>query len=58
MAPRILIFSIGMDADNLFYVKFITTEAPTFFGCIISVLAMVKIAQTYYYDTRINVQSP
>ena len=41
MAPRILIFSIVMDADNSFYVKFIATEVPTFFGYIISVLAMV-----------------
>ena len=41
MAPRILIFSIAMDADNSFYVKFIATYAPTFFGYIISVLAMV-----------------
>ena len=41
MAPRILIFSIAMDVDNSFYVKFIATEAPTFFGYIISVLAMV-----------------
>ena len=40
-APRILFFSIAMDADNSFYVKFIATEAPTFFGYIISVLAMV-----------------
>ena len=30
-----------MNADSSFYVKFITTEAPTFFGYIISVLAMV-----------------
>ena len=30
-APRILIFSIAMDADNSFYVKFIATYAPTFF---------------------------
>jgi len=30
-----------MDADNEFYVKFIATEAPTFFVHIISVLAMV-----------------
>jgi hypothetical protein len=36
-----LIFSIAMDADNLFYVKFIANYAPTFFGYIISVLAMV-----------------
>ena len=35
-------FSIAMNADNLFYVKFIATEAPTFFGYIISVLTMVK----------------
>ena len=37
----ILIFSIAMDANNSLYVKFIATEAPTFFGYIISVLAMV-----------------
>ena len=41
MAPRILIFSIAMDADNSSYVKFIATYAPTYFGYIISVLAMV-----------------
>ena len=40
-ALRILIFSIAMDADYSFYVKFIATEAPTFFGHIISVLASV-----------------
>jgi hypothetical protein len=39
----ILIFSIAMDADNSFYVKFIATYAPTFFGYIISVLAMVAL---------------
>ena len=37
----ILIFLIAMDAYNSFYVKFIATYAPTFFGYIISVLAMV-----------------
>jgi hypothetical protein len=42
MAPRILIFSIAMDADNSFYVKFIVTEAPAFLGYIISVVAMVQ----------------
>ena len=42
MAPRILIFSIAMGADNSFYVKSIATYAPTFFGYIISVLAIVK----------------
>ena len=40
-APRILICAIAMDADNSFYVKFIATEAPKFFGYIISVLATV-----------------
>ena len=30
-----------MDADNSFYVKFIATFAPTFFGYIILVLDMV-----------------
>jgi hypothetical protein len=42
MAPRIFIFSIAMGADNSFYVKSIVTYAPTFFGYIISVLAIVK----------------
>ena len=41
MAPRILIFSIAIGADNSFYVKSIATYAPTFFGYIISVLAIV-----------------
>ena len=41
MAPRILIFSIAIDADNSFYVKFIATFAPIFFGYIISILAIV-----------------
>ena len=40
-APRILISSITMGADNSFYVKSIATYAPTFFGYIISILAMV-----------------
>ena len=40
-APRILIFSIAMGAGYSFYVKFIATWAPTFFGYIISVLASV-----------------
>ena len=31
-----------MGAEYLSYVKFIATEAPTFFGYIISVLAMVS----------------
>ena len=42
MAPRILIISIAMDADNSFYVKFIATEEPIFFGYSISVFAMVN----------------
>ena len=45
----ILIFSIAMDADNSFYLKFIANEAPTFFGYIISVLAMMHIV----YDKNI-----
>ena len=40
-APGILIFSIAMGADNSFYVKTIATHVPTFFGYIISVLAIV-----------------
>ena len=39
MTPRILIFSIVLGAEYLFYVKSIATYAPTFFGDIISVLA-------------------
>ena len=41
-APRNLIFSIAMGAEYLFYVKFIATRAPTFFGYIISVLTNVQ----------------
>ena len=41
MAPKILILSIAIDADYLFYVKSIATWAPTFLGYIISVLASV-----------------
>ena len=40
-APRILIFSIAMDAHYSFYVKSIAICALTFFGYIISVLASV-----------------
>ena len=49
MAPRILIFSIAMGADYSFYVKFIATGAPTFFGHTISVLASVKYIQAKEY---------
>ena len=45
MAPRILIFSIAMGAVNSFYVKSIATYAFTFFGYIISVLAIVFCKQ-------------
>ena len=38
-----MIFSIAMDANKFFYVKSTATYAPTFFGYIISVLAMVKL---------------
>ena len=41
-APRILIFSIAIDAEYLSYVKSIATIALTFFGYIISVLASVS----------------
>ena len=40
-APRIFIFSIVLGAEYLSYVKFIASNAPTFFGYIISVLASV-----------------
>ena len=49
-APRILIFYIAMDADNSFYVKFIANYAPTFFGYIISVLAMVITIGTLGFE--------
>ena len=42
-APRILIFSIAMGAEYLYCVKFIATEAPTFFGYIILVLTSVLL---------------
>ena len=41
-APRIFIFSTALCAEYLFYVKFIATRVPTFFGYIISVLTNVK----------------
>ena len=44
MAPRILIFSIVLNAEYLFYVKSIATYSPTFFGYIISVLASVNFS--------------
>ena len=39
--PGFRFFLIAMGANNSFYVKSIATYAPTFFGYIISVLAMV-----------------
>ena len=47
MTNRILIFSIAIFADYSFYVKFIATCSPTFFGYIISVLAMVSNLKRY-----------
>ena len=46
MAPSIFIFSIGLGAEYLSYVKFIATYALTFFWYIISDLASV----IYYID--------
>ena len=43
MAPKILIFSIAIGADYSFYVKFIATRVPTFWGHIISVLVSVLV---------------
>ena len=37
-----------MEAENSFYVKSIATYAPTFFGYIISVIAIVKIIEMKY----------
>ena len=42
-----MIFSIAMGADKLFYVKSIATYAPTFFGYIISVLAICEPDLTF-----------
>ena len=42
-APRILIFSIAMGADCLFYVKSIATYAPAFWAHNNSVLASVLL---------------
>ena len=41
--------SIAMGADNSFYVKSIATYAPTFFGYIISVLAIVKYICLFHF---------
>ena len=41
MAPRIFIFSIVLGAEYSFYVKSISTYAPTFLGYDKSVLAIV-----------------
>ena len=41
-APKILIFSIAMGADNSFYMKSIATFALTFFGYVHSVLASLS----------------
>ena len=53
-APRILIFSIAMGAEYIFYVKFIATFALTFFGYIISVLVCIKCQYNYYFDQKGN----
>ena len=42
-APRIFIFPILLGAKYLSYVKFFAAYALTFFGCIISVLASVRM---------------
>ena len=47
-APRILISSIAMDANNSFYVKSIAAYDPTFLGYIISVLARVLAIRFFY----------
>ena len=51
-APRILIFSIGMGAESLFYLKSIATFAPTFYGYIISLLASVTISKKVTLSNR------
>jgi hypothetical protein len=47
-APRILIFSITMNADDSINVKFIATYSPIFYVYSISVLAMVRIKLTFF----------
>ena len=56
MAPRILIFSIAMGADKLFYLKIIATNVLTFFGYIISVLAIVlgQFVQAFKFFTPLQ----
>ena len=49
MAPRIVIFSIVLDAEYLSYVKSIATYAPTFLGYIISVLANVHVFSEFFF---------
>ena len=48
-APGILIFSNAMGANYSFNVKFIATRAPTFFGYIILVLAIVPVSPQNHY---------
>ena len=55
MALRILIFSIAMGADKLFYVKSIATYAPTFFGYIISVLAIVRWFMSWFTFHQLSI---
>ena len=47
-----------MDADNSFYVKFIATEAPTFLGYIISVLASVKEVLGFCVECKVKYKAP
>ena len=56
MAPKILISKIAMDANNSFYLKFIATEAPTFFWYIISVLAGVNLCCGWLKDEQQKVE--
>ena len=54
-APRILIFSIAMGTEYLFYVISIATFAPTFHGYIISVLASVLFIYTPFHTSTLEI---
>ena len=53
-APRILIFSITMNADDSINVKFIATYSPIFYVYSISVLAMVRIKLTFFFKVALT----
>jgi hypothetical protein len=51
MAPRILIFSIAMGADDSFYVKIIETHARAFLT--LNILAIGSVTNLNYLDDNL-----